>query len=187
MRQTLLIFCVLLALTSFAQDKINLPATLKFGMSLSQFQTTLQKQGYSNGTTNSIDINKYEDFKDIYQLISFSYQSCPLQGTLKPWLFTGFFCENKLEVVRVSFKGKVDYYEVKNIFESKYGSPQKEDIENLKEGGACKVAEWKDGDRLIRLYQNAAEPIVAPYLEYINLSFLEQAKAKKLQTNKAVL
>jgi hypothetical protein len=186
MKLIILIICFF-PLPSLAQDSIGLPESLKFGMSLQQFQNRLQKKAYSYGTSSGLEINQYENFQSIYHLRGFSYQNCPLLGTFKPGIFTGLFTGNKLSVIRISFTGKVNYYEVKEALVSKYGLPQKEDIENLQDGGACKVALWDKDGILIRLYKNASEPIIAPYLEYIHLSLLDEAKNKKLQINKAAL
>lgn len=184
MKFNCLLFFLLFHLATFAQSTIHLPAGLEFGNTLSQFQNTLQSGSYRNGVTKPMEINAYENFRQKYNLAGLTYTSCPQLGTTHPALFTGLFSDNKLAVVRIAFTAKNNYYEIKETLVSKYGSPDKETIENLGEGGACKVATWHKNNRMFRLYGNASEPIEAPYLEYIDLSYLAEAKQSRDETNK---
>lgn len=184
MKFNCLVFFLLFHLASFAQSTIQLPAGLHFGNTLSQFRNTLQEQAYRNGITKPMEINAYENFRQRYNLSGLTYTSCPQLGTTQPALFTGLFYNDKLAVVRIAFTANDHYDEIKETLVSKYGSPDGEAIENLKEGGACKVATWQKDNKMIRLYGNASEPIEAPYLEYIDLSSLAEAKQSKDETNK---
>ena len=181
MRLPFFVILTIFYTSCFCQDSISLPISLKFGMTLNEYKKSLEKQSFKDGTDDFMYINQYENYSNNYRLKNYTYQTCQLIGSIKPAIFSGFFSNDKLAMIGISFSTSTNYSELKKILLSKYNSPTKDTTENLKVGGACYVTEWKIGNRLIRLYGNLEEAYNPPNLEYIDLSSLSQIK-KEIET-----
>ena len=197
MKNLIVAIFILFSSICYGQSPLNFPLQLKAGMTLTAFKSHMktklfesENRWYEMGKGKDSakkflrvssywkESDIYKEFTTEYNIKEFTYTGvCPNIGTIKPDMFAAFFVNDKLTAIKIIFNPEYSYDKIKEIIETKYGTPTSKDAEAT--ALANHFCVWDDKNILIKLANTSAIKNTQSYLEYNDINSLKSAKKEK--------